>query len=334
MSGSAAASAGSTRASGKDLDAALEQLKPTRWRWRTRRSLVVCDLERFAHPHQLDQHGLRRSRVRPRRTCATPATAQKLEMGIRRAGAAAARHDPPATSPRWRREKFAALAQRPARQAGTSRRPWRISSTAWSSACSPRTSGCCRTRCSRACSRRRSARRPSSSRCAATLFAAMQTGGRLGFEHVDWFNGGLFDDDDALPLEQADIERALDAAELDWSRDRPVDHGHAVRARPRPGQAQPARRPLHRREKIMKIVEPVIVRPLEARMGGRPRRQIEAAAGARREQAEVAASARTQGARNDAAERSIAAFLDRLRALPRARPGLRLRQLPLSRAAR
>jgi hypothetical protein len=34
---------------------------------------------------------------------------------------------------------------------------------------------------------------------AQDLFRAMQSGGRVGFEHVEWFNGGLFDTDEVLP---------------------------------------------------------------------------------------------------------------------------------------
>ena len=45
----------------------------------------------------------------------------------------------------------------------------------------------------------------------------MSVGGRIGFEAVAWLNGGLFDDDAALPLEKADIETTLKAAALDWS---------------------------------------------------------------------------------------------------------------------
>ena len=33
------------------------------------------------------------------------------------------------------------------------------------------------------------------------------TGGCVGFETVDWFNGGLFDDSTALLLEKSDIDR-------------------------------------------------------------------------------------------------------------------------------
>ena len=34
------------------------------------------------------------------------------------------------------------------------------------------------------------------------LFGAMASGGRIGFEAVAWFNGGLFDDNETLPLER------------------------------------------------------------------------------------------------------------------------------------
>jgi len=49
------------------------------------------------------------------------------------------------------------------------------------------------------------------------LFAAMKAGGPVGFEHVEWFNGGLFDDDRTLSLNAHDIKRTLDVALLDWS---------------------------------------------------------------------------------------------------------------------
>ena len=37
---------------------------------------------------------------------------------------------------------------------------------------------------------------------AGELFRAMASGGRVGFETVDWFNGSLFNDDTTLPLEK------------------------------------------------------------------------------------------------------------------------------------
>ena len=52
---------------------------------------------------------------------------------------------------------------------------------------------------------------------AGELFRVMASGGRIGYEAVAWFNGGLFDDGAALPLERSDIETVLAASALDWS---------------------------------------------------------------------------------------------------------------------
>ena len=52
---------------------------------------------------------------------------------------------------------------------------------------------------------------------ARTLFSAMSNGGKVGFEKVDWFNGGLFDNDHAFPLLKPDIDDLIAAAKLDWS---------------------------------------------------------------------------------------------------------------------
>ena len=51
------------------------------------------------------------------------------------------------------------------------------------------------------------------------LFAAMaRQGGRVGFTPIPWFNGGLFDDDTALPVDADDIAMLRKAAKMDWSR--------------------------------------------------------------------------------------------------------------------
>ena len=55
------------------------------------------------------------------------------------------------------------------------------------------------------------------SELAGDLFRVMASGGRIGFETVDWFNGGLFDDDTTLPLEKSDVDTVLAASRLDWS---------------------------------------------------------------------------------------------------------------------
>ncbi len=81
---------------------------------------------------------------------------------------------------------------------------------------------------------------------ARTLFGAMKAGGMVGFEKVDWFNGGLFDSDEAFPLLKPDIEDLLKAAKLDWSDVDPSIFGNAVRTGAGPRQAQPAWRTLYR----------------------------------------------------------------------------------------
>ena len=45
----------------------------------------------------------------------------------------------------------------------------------------------------------------------------MKAGGRLGLDEIDWFNGGLFDDDDILSLEKSEIDQVLEVSRLDWS---------------------------------------------------------------------------------------------------------------------
>ena len=80
----------------------------------------------------------------------------------------------------------------------------------------------------------------------ATLFGAMATGGWVGIEEVAWFDGGLFEDDSALSAGQGrDRDGARDGGP-GLVGDRPVDPGHAVRARTGPPQARAAWRALHR----------------------------------------------------------------------------------------
>ena len=81
---------------------------------------------------------------------------------------------------------------------------------------------------------------------ARRLFAAMaERGGEVDFTPVAWFNGGLFDDDAALPLEAGRHRPAAAGVGAGLGGGRPLHPRHAVRARAGPRQAQPARRALH-----------------------------------------------------------------------------------------
>jgi type II restriction/modification system DNA methylase subunit YeeA len=96
---------------------------------------------------------------------------------------------------------------------------------------------------------------------ASDLFKAMQSGGRIGFEHVAWFNGGLFNDDSALPLDADEIALALVAAKLDWAEVDPSIFGTLFERGLDPDKRSQLGAHYTDREKIMMIVDPVVVRP-------------------------------------------------------------------------
>ena len=96
---------------------------------------------------------------------------------------------------------------------------------------------------------------------ASDLFGAMHEGGRVGFEAVAWFDGGLFDDDSALPLTRAEIETVRNAGALDWSEVDPSILGTLFERGLDPGKRAQLGAHYTDRDKIMLIVEPVIVRP-------------------------------------------------------------------------
>ncbi len=100
---------------------------------------------------------------------------------------------------------------------------------------------------------------------ARALFAAMASrGGRVGFTPVQWFNGGLFDDDLALPLEKADVEILQNVAELDWAEIDPSILGTLFERGLDPDKRSQLGAHYTNREKIEKLIDPVIRRPLNA----------------------------------------------------------------------
>jgi len=98
---------------------------------------------------------------------------------------------------------------------------------------------------------------------AQKLFAAMaRQGGRLDFRRIEWFNGGIFDDDTALPLTRADIKVALSAANRNWSSIDPSIMGTLFERGLDPGKRSQLGAHYTDPDKIMLIVGPVIVEPL------------------------------------------------------------------------
>ena len=103
---------------------------------------------------------------------------------------------------------------------------------------------------------------------AKTLFAAMRDGGMVGFEPVEWFNGGLFDTDDTLPLTWEDIDDLIRAATLDWADIDPSILGTLFERGLDPDKRSQLGAHYTDRDKIMQIVGPVIVEPLLAEWAG------------------------------------------------------------------
>jgi type II restriction/modification system DNA methylase subunit YeeA len=159
---------------------------------------------------------------------------------------------------------------------------------------------------------------------ATDLFKAMQSGGRVGFEQVAWFNGGLFNDDSALALDADDIAITLKAARLDWAEVDPSILGTLFERGLDPDKRSQLGAHYTDREKIMMIVDPVIVRPWLAEWDDTKRQIREAmdlAAAAKARLPEKQSDARrvyaaARRAEESAVKRANAiyfSFLDRLR---------------------
>ena len=144
---------------------------------------------------------------------------------------------------------------------------------------------------------------------ARDLFGAMATGGRVGFETVAWFNGGLFDDDTALPLDKAEIETTLKASALDWSEIDPSILGTLFERGLDPSKRSQLGAHYTDRDKIMRIIEPVVIRPWLAEW---ETAKTQIASSLDRQAAARSASAQSRHRRE--AERLLGDFLKRLRA--------------------
>ena len=140
------------------------------------------------------------------------------------------------------------------------------------------------------------------------LFGSMATGGRFGVETVAHFNGGLFTDDDALPLSKTEIETVLVAARLNWSDVDPSILGTLFERGLDPAKRSQLGAHYTDREKVMLIIEPVVVRPLEAEW-----REVKKKIALKLEQEKGQKTIRAANRRRDEAKRLLAEFQERLR---------------------
>ena len=95
-----------------------------------------------------------------------------------------------------------------------------------------------------------------------SLFAAMRTGGDWGADEIAWFNGGLFDEADALELTEEEIVILRMAAAQDWGSVEPAIFGTLFERSLDPAKRAQIGAHYTSRDDIMLVIEPVILRPL------------------------------------------------------------------------
>jgi type II restriction/modification system DNA methylase subunit YeeA len=95
-----------------------------------------------------------------------------------------------------------------------------------------------------------------------SLFAAMESGGDFDLTKIAHFNGGLFDGRRSLPLRSEEIGLLSAAGTLDWSVIDPSIFGTLFERFLDPGKRGQIGAHYTDAEKIMMIVNPVVVRPL------------------------------------------------------------------------
>jgi type II restriction/modification system DNA methylase subunit YeeA len=95
------------------------------------------------------------------------------------------------------------------------------------------------------------------------MFMRMADGGGLfGTEDVDWFDGGLFDSGEVLPLTGTEIQTLIEVSRLNWALIEPAIFGTLFERGLDPDQRAQLGAHYTGRDDIWKLVEPVILRPL------------------------------------------------------------------------
>ena len=141
---------------------------------------------------------------------------------------------------------------------------------------------------------------------ARSLFLAMQNGGRVGFEKVAWFNGGLFNDELVFSLTKEELKIVHRAAVRYWGDIDPSILGTLFERGLDPEKRAQLGAHYTDREKIMMIVGPTIIEPLAAEWS-----ELKGVIKGHMERSEKAKGGTRTKARNQA-QAALNAFLKRL----------------------
>jgi hypothetical protein len=88
--------------------------------------------------------------------------------------------------------------------------------------------------------------------------------GIYGAEDIEWFNGGLFADNDVIPLTKDDVERLNGVSVLDWSSIDPAIFGTLFERGLNPAKRSQLGAHYTDPASIMRIVGPTVIAPLKA----------------------------------------------------------------------
>lgn len=102
----------------------------------------------------------------------------------------------------------------------------------------------------------------------AKLFETMRDGGLFGVDPVPWFNGGLFRQIEVPPLTAADVTALKAASALNWSAIDPSIFGTLFERGLDPGKRSQLGAHYTDPATILRLVEPVVQRPLLAEWAG------------------------------------------------------------------
>jgi type II restriction/modification system DNA methylase subunit YeeA len=96
------------------------------------------------------------------------------------------------------------------------------------------------------------------------LFSKMakKDGGYFGADEIQWFNGGLFQDDSTLPLEAKDLRILADVARVDWAEVEPAILGTLFERAIDPTKRSQQGAHYTDKDSIMSVIEPVVMMPL------------------------------------------------------------------------
>ncbi len=144
-------------------------------------------------------------------------------------------------------------------------------------------------------------------RYASELFGAMASGGNFLLEKIRHFDGGLFEDAEALPLEAGELKVLTEAARLDWQSVEPAIFGTLFERSLDPTQRAKLGAHYTSRDDILAVTEPVLMAPLRREWD-----EVRARAGAEAEKALAESGRKAQNALRRA-EELLYGFAERLR---------------------